>query len=181
MKTENPPQQNNPPQPVPAPDPAAPPASDQKQTPIASFALRILGPGGIGGGLTLWLVSVAPDGWKGVVGASLSLFTALLANLLPYFEQKVVARIKKWWLKRQLKKSIENCEKIISDESTPPELKFEAEIALQRLQEASYRVVLSDAIHTAEASYDITGPLPSEVIKEARAKALEYQKMIKKG
>lgn len=143
-----------------------------------NFALRTLGPGGIGGGLTWWALSIVPETWVGPVGAVASLLTAILATITPYLERKAVEKIKKWWLKRQLRKSIRECERIIRDPETPPELRAQARIALQRLRTAEYRVILSEAVDTEKATWEITGRLPHEIIKEVtdKAEALKQKK-----
>jgi hypothetical protein len=81
--------------------------------------------------------------------------------------------LKLWYLRWQIKRYRKKCKKIIDNPSAHIMVKKQALIALQKLDEAEFKIVIKQASQLAQESLDITGPLPKEIVAEAIRKGEE--------
>ena len=140
---------------------------------LGNIATRTAGTGGIGGGSAWLVVSYVPDEWKPIIAGLMAIVTAVLAAVQPFIETWIVKTLKLWYLRWQIKRYRKKCKKIIDNPSAHIMVKKQALIALQKLDEAEFKIVIKQASQLAQESLDITGPLPKEIVAEAIRKGEE--------
>jgi hypothetical protein len=154
-------------------DPEPPP----KHSAGTAVVTQTAASGGVGGGVSWYVIEAVPDDWKAIAGLTLALGTAALTALQPYLEGPIAEFIKLQWTRLRSWRSYRKLKKLYNDESAPPYVRERARIQMLRLQEVKFRIILEDAADVIREAEDITGTgeITKEDIKKAEEIAVEME------
>lgn len=127
--------------------------------------------GGVGGGISWYVIEAVPDDWKAIAGLALALGTAALTASQPYLEGPLAEFVKLQWTRLRSWRSYRKLKTVANDKSAPPHMREKAKIQMARLREVRFRIILEGAAEVIREAEDITGT--GEITKEDIAKAEE--------